>query len=112
MNRLDCIVGIVLLALMLILSGCSQPQEQQTWGKGDPPDEWQSYFGNGNNARLDYMQQRAIAEIAKELQGFVKLNSDQHKKLAQNDIDQHRRIKELERAMPYSPIQIKDSNSR
>ncbi len=52
----------------------SEPNEPPQWGNGDPPAEYQEFFGNSNGARLDFVQNQAIdkhgliiVEIAKRL---------------------------------------------
>ena len=51
----------VILACLILLTGCQEGQKQEkVWGQGQPPTTWTDYFGNGNNARLDFMQNRAI----------------------------------------------------
>ena len=64
---------IWLFLIVLVLSpGCHE--SQQTWGRGDPPAGWRGYFGNDNNARLNFVQTqtidrqaRAIAELAERV---------------------------------------------
>ena len=64
------LVMIVLcLVLALMLAGCTETQKQ--WGQGDPPAEFQEWFGNDNGARLDFMQNRAIDLQNQALKGIV-----------------------------------------
>ena len=44
------------------------PNEPPQYGSGDPPAEYQEYFGNDNGARLDFMQNKAIGELAARIE--------------------------------------------
>lgn len=37
------------------------------WGKGDPPADWQAYFGNDNNSRMNYVQSQHIDRLTNQL---------------------------------------------
>ena len=52
------LVVVVLLAIALLVCGCQE--EQKVWGIGETPTEYQEYFGNGNNARLNHKQNLII----------------------------------------------------
>ena len=57
----------------------TDPNTPPKWGQGDPPLDYQSTFGNDNNARLDFMQTQAIASQAEalaELRKEIKKVSD------------------------------------
>ncbi len=53
-----CLVMVILLGLSLLVAGC----EEEKWGQGDPPLEYQQRFGNSNLARLDFLQTQRINE--------------------------------------------------
>jgi hypothetical protein len=55
---------VVLMMLICIITGCA---DDQKYGKGDPPDEYVSMFGNDNGARLDFMQNQDIAKLAQAM---------------------------------------------
>ncbi len=45
---------ILLFLLLGFLTGCNESQKK--WGKGELPADYVSYFGDGNNARLNKAQ--------------------------------------------------------
>ena len=49
---------VTLILVAVLVSGCFE--NQRTWGKGELPKEWQDYFGDGNNSRMNYVQSQAI----------------------------------------------------
>ena len=70
---------VVVVCWIVFLSGCQEQQQAKKWGEGDPPAEYQVFFGNDNNARLDFMQTQAIASQAEalaELRKEIKKVSD------------------------------------
>ena len=131
-------IGTVLLpiALIVILSGCDENQRSGKWGQGDPPAVWQGWFGNDNNSRLDFVQQRAIEQqgdiilgldvkdqrgqpvrteggktirkrgLIEKIAALEKLNAEQHKIMGETDIRFHERIKKLEEAQPETVSEI------
>ena len=110
------IVIIVLLLLTFVMCGCNEAQKQ--WGNGDPPAEWQDWFGNENTARLDFVQTQALDRqqsviygtdqkqpdgtvkhvmgLLERIAAFEKLNSEQHRKMGETDISLHTRLDALE----------------
>ncbi|KKN74411.1 hypothetical protein LCGC14_0390310 [marine sediment metagenome] len=49
--------------LAVLLFGCQTqqtPQVRKVWGQGDLPADWQGFFGEGNVARLDFIQTQTI----------------------------------------------------
>ena len=78
--------ALIVLALLvtMILCGCQESQQQKVWGKGDPDQAWQDYFGNDNMARLNFMQTariNAIAEIVTETAEVVTETAERLKAL-------------------------------
>ena len=53
-----CLVMVILLVLSLLAVGCGE--EKQKWGQGDPPIDYRVTFGNGNLARLVFLQTERI----------------------------------------------------
>jgi len=82
----------MILIVMFLVCGCQEQiqtvgEQPKVWGKGDPPADWQGYFGNDNMARLNYMQNQTIYRIgqaAAELAGRVRKLEEP---LDVNDID-------------------------
>jgi hypothetical protein len=54
--------GLMAMALFMValMAGCQSSQKQPVWGKGDPPADWQANFGNGNLARIVFVQTQTI----------------------------------------------------
>lgn len=120
-----CIVMIVLFLISLFASGCNESQQSKKWGEGELPEEWQRYFGNGNNSRLNKVQTdvinkqeaviygfsqtasdgkvthiegliKMVAAIDANMKNLIELNAKQHKKMGEVDITFQKRIKALE----------------
>lgn len=54
--------------LMACLTGCIEEQQApKLWGQGDPPADWQEFFGNDNNSRLNYMQSQYIDRLTQQI---------------------------------------------
>lgn len=61
MRRLCLILIGITGFLLLVLGGCNEAQiSRKVWGQGDLPSDWQDFFGEGNIARLDFVQTQAI----------------------------------------------------
>jgi hypothetical protein len=63
MNEKQEIRLIVILAgclISLLLAGCQEQVQTKQWGQGETPISYQEFFGNDNNARLDYVQTQHI----------------------------------------------------
>lgn len=61
MKRIELyVVMIILLAFSLVATGCQEPQQSKVWGEGELSANWQSFFGNGNLARLNFVQTQAL----------------------------------------------------
>ncbi len=58
MKKERILVMALLIAIAFMVCGCQE--EQKVWGRGNPPAEWQEYFGNDNTARLDFIQTEAV----------------------------------------------------
>ena len=68
------VVGIAFCMglLSVLLTGCNEVQRQpRVWGQGELPAEWEGFFGNGNGARLDYMQSKMLDQ-----QGVIIFGAD------------------------------------
>ena len=75
------IIIAILLALALLVGvcgGCNEAQQapQQVWGQGSPPAVWQSWFGNGNLARLNFVQTQRIDQYQGLIYGLDTKNPD------------------------------------
>ena len=60
----------LILALMLIailMAGCEETEKRPVYGQGEPPADYQKLFGNGNGARLDYVQNTAIKQLSERI---------------------------------------------
>ncbi len=66
--KLTTVLLTIGLYLVILLSGCQESQQRPTYGTGDPPVEFQEYFGNDNGARLDFVQNKAISELVERIQ--------------------------------------------
>lgn len=64
----------VVLAVLMLIAGCEE--EQVKWGQGDPPEKWQSDFGNDNIARLNFVQSNLIDNHQKLFFGFDQAGPD------------------------------------
>ena len=51
---------VLLVAALVLLSGCFESQQKKVWGQGELSAEWRGYFGNSNIARLNFMQTQKI----------------------------------------------------
>ena len=56
---------ILVVVMIVLLAGCQEAQKQESqqpavWGQGELPGDWQGFFGNGNNARLNFVQSQVI----------------------------------------------------
>lgn len=79
---------LILLGLAFVVCGCQEAQQtQRVWGQGDPPADWQDFFGNDNISRLDFVHSQLLQRHADEL---VQLTD---------------RIKELEEPMDPNEIE-------
>ncbi|KKN73458.1 hypothetical protein LCGC14_0400330 [marine sediment metagenome] len=71
-----CVIAIMLVALSLAVCGCQEAQTlQERWGRGEPSAVFQSFFGNDNNARLNFVQMQLInkqIQDVNELAGRVR----------------------------------------
>lgn len=67
------VLFIVLMVIAVMVSGCTE-SERPVYGKGDPPAEYQKYFGNDNGARLDFMQNKAINKLSNRIAVLEKAN--------------------------------------
>ncbi len=57
------VVFVITMVAILLLAGCQDEQKTpptKVYGKGDPSAEWRSYFGNGNMARLNFVQTQTV----------------------------------------------------
>ena len=61
------LVFIVLAGIICLLTGCQE--QQKVWRQGDPPADYQEFFGNSNTARLNYVQAQILNRHAAELYG-------------------------------------------
>lgn len=61
-----------LIANMLLDAAPDAP----TWGQNDPPAEWQGWFGNDNNARLNFVQMQALEKQQAEIYGVNRKTPD------------------------------------
>lgn len=91
------VVGASLGLLAGLLTGC-QPEQQSTqvWGRGELPAEYLGFFGNDNMARLNFVQTQRINQFNQQIIAFAKENAEQHKIMAQSDIDLYARVRVLE----------------
>lgn len=65
MNKSDYVLfALMILLLLSMLTGC---QPEQRWGTGEPPTEYQAFFGNGNMARLNFVQTNRINSFGQQL---------------------------------------------
>ena len=55
------------------------------YGNGDPPAEYQEYFGNDNGARLDFMQNKVIGELAARIERLEGRPIDIKRKIGMTD---------------------------
>ena len=61
-------IMLILVMICVLLVGCTETQQSPQYGTGDPPADYQEYFGNDNGARLDFMQNKAIGELAARIE--------------------------------------------
>jgi hypothetical protein len=66
-SNIVIVLMFIAMAVILLLMGCTE-SEQPVYGNGEPPAEYQDYFGNDNGARLDFVQNQAISELALRVQ--------------------------------------------
>ena len=94
------IVGLSLLAGIvggaLAERYCYTGDTQKVWGNGDPDPNHIKHFGNDNLSRLCYVQTQAINKQARLIEEFIALNSKQHLKLGNSDIELYNRVRKLE----------------
>ncbi len=57
---------ITLMITAILITGCEESQKK-VWGQGDPSAEYQGFFGNDNNARLNFIQSQAIDSLLKRV---------------------------------------------
>ena len=90
---------LFLVVLMIILTGCQSVEViPDVWGQGEPPGDWQEFFGNENMARLNWVQTQsinnqgqAIAELAervRKLEGQVDPDDEYEAELRRRGIIQ------------------------
>lgn len=60
------LVAIVLAVMALVFCGC-QEEQRAVWRQGELPTEFQSFFGNDNNARLNFVQTQTLNSHAQTL---------------------------------------------
>lgn len=77
-------IFLISMAVAVLLTGCKQ---KRVWGQGDPPDNWQEFFGNNNVARLDYMQTQAINRQGQALAELVERVRKLEEPVDVNDLD-------------------------
>ncbi len=63
----EMLVILLMLVIVSAMVGCSETAQRTVYGKGDPPAEYQTLFGNDNGARLDYVQNQAINGLVKRI---------------------------------------------
>ena len=61
----DDIAG--LKAELLKRKSVSEPNTPIVWGQGNPPDNWQFFFGNENIARLNFVQTQMLNKQEKDM---------------------------------------------
>ena len=83
-------------ALKQLTKSLSEPNFPEVWGNGDPDPNHIKYFGNGNLSRLCYMQTQTINRQGKLIRELVALNSKQHRRLGESDIELYNRVRKLE----------------
>ena len=59
---------ITIVLMFAMSSGCNEAQQQ--WGRGELPAQWQGFFGNSNNSRLDFVQSKVIDRQAAMIYGI------------------------------------------
>ena len=70
MRRIEASLIVVTLAVIaLLVCGCQE--EQKVWGQGETPTDYQEFFGNGNNARLNHKQNQIIDSQTAILYGIT-----------------------------------------
>ena len=72
---------LILMLLALSIAGCTESEKRPVYGQGETTLEYQSYFGNGNLARLNFRQTntinsqgQAIAELAERVRKLEESN--------------------------------------
>ena len=89
-------VIIIVLTFLFGLFGCQEAQKSPVWGQGNPDSNYIENFGNGNLARLCFVQTQRINNQAKLIAELITLNAKQHKIMGEKDIDLYNRIRKLE----------------
>jgi len=51
----------------------SEPNTIPRYGDGDPPPEYMAMFGNGNNARLNFLQELRLNELSQRIAKLEKV---------------------------------------
>lgn len=65
---------ITIVLIFAVFSGCNEAQQQTSpsvWGQGTLPADWQGFFGNSNNSRLNFVQSQMLNKHANELVQLV-----------------------------------------
>jgi len=60
------VLFIAMVILALLFGGCTE-SKAPVWGKGDLPAEYVDMFGQGNSARLDWVQNKAIDNLVRRV---------------------------------------------
>lgn len=63
-NNVDAALKAVEESSVWLDSLVEEPNEPPVYGNGNPPAEYQEYFGNDNGARLDFVQNEAISQLS------------------------------------------------
>ncbi len=73
-----CITMIILMCLALVACGGCEEAQQQTniWGEGELPPHWRGFFGDGNLARLNFVQSQALDQHQAIIYGFEDRDPD------------------------------------
>lgn len=67
-------VMVSMVIATILLTGCTETQKR--FGDGDPSAEYIAIFGNGNNARLNFMQSQELDRLRMIVYGFNQKQKD------------------------------------
>ncbi len=98
--KASTVIMVVILTITMLLAGCVEPQktDSKVWGKGDLPEEYRSWFGNDNQARLIYVETKMIERLQRDIYGTTQNDKSGKPVRTPGLVD---RVAALEKNQPY-----------